>query len=937
MDDVAEDIMTQLRNYQALVANEEHMAQNCRHCPNCNILVEKHDGCDAMRCGYDARDKGGALRSSDGCGQAFSWTQALPYVPRVAHDKDAVVVRSSSVSAGVVVPPRLCTICWDHIYVGTVFEELSAEAQRMQTDPHSVFLNFIAKQSDVLDPSVVFAMMRARRFDSPSRPMRELNAIQRARWSAPPTDNYWAPEREYTRLEFTEPQRQVKLRMSELRNARCVTRVQLHMNSESNAGVSICVTCKFKPSLQIVRGASTTTLRLVALPMKAMPDGCGWLTVFDTAGLRTALQNAFQESEPVRDTHTHGKPAISAFEVASAMESLSKLTVHFSASAYVEGLQVFAAACVPPPLLEWLLEKHNSDGVHCCSFPHSELRKQLFSCGGSAGIGVCAKCMLLQINTSGDGVNQSTSHLQDDEVEWLGAVVKLSQRVPASQAKAVGPLRHDGTFGFVTCNCANVRERGLLVASATGQTGWYKVDEVVRVNLPEPVIDDLHEAVQLAIPNGSSLKVVPTCRIVSPRDLAWFHNTFLQDKCFVPPPASPSDLFGTLKRLTVNLEIALSLGKCFHSDTASVDFAAVKVIDFLGRLVRTLSSASHSVFSLQAECVSDSSLRSDMVALLFRVRRAAATCFTFAVETLQKATVANVSSGDDGPGIVSDLETGINDSRTASCGQPAASSFAAEKCDAHDVHHSSSGASPNDEKGSLSGREGPASTLLVISYHCFRLVRDTALDLSLDVRRHTTKRAQTTFPGKVQLDTEHPNQEIKLKPSGSCEQELTTELETVLGALGVHQRARRRFVEMTGARSLNDLAAMPAQELLSIWGVLHYQPTTNNEKLLNHECTDQFTVEFSEFSSGANPNFVVPVCEAFDSPNSGGAVAQDAPPLAPVPKLHLHQLQSLLPSRTLPPMLQKALSVCNGSASRLSPELKLWLELELSSAPEVSL
>ena len=191
MDDVAEDIMTQLRNYQALVANEEHMvrivpllarscagdawglltlmeccdviriticrslatittltrafthasqAQNCRHCPNCNILVEKHDGCDAMRCGYDARDKGGALRSSDGCGQAFSWTQALPYVPRVAHDKDAVVVRSSSVSAGVVVPPRLCTICWDHIYVGTVFEELSAEAQRMQTDPHSVFL-----------------------------------------------------------------------------------------------------------------------------------------------------------------------------------------------------------------------------------------------------------------------------------------------------------------------------------------------------------------------------------------------------------------------------------------------------------------------------------------------------------------------------------------------------------------------------------------------------------------------------------------------------------------------------------------------------------------------------------------------------------------------------------------------------------------------------
>lgn len=93
-----------------------------------------------MRCGYDARDKGGALRSSDGCGKNFSWSDAQPYVPQIIPGKDAVVLRSGSISGGVVVPPRLCTVCWEHVYTGTVFEELSSEAQQMRYDPHSVLL-----------------------------------------------------------------------------------------------------------------------------------------------------------------------------------------------------------------------------------------------------------------------------------------------------------------------------------------------------------------------------------------------------------------------------------------------------------------------------------------------------------------------------------------------------------------------------------------------------------------------------------------------------------------------------------------------------------------------------------------------------------------------------------------------------------------------------
>lgn len=58
--------------------DEKWKAENCRHCPTCNRLVNKMDGCNAMRCGYDTDTKGNV---QDGCRNKFDWTKAKPYTP----------------------------------------------------------------------------------------------------------------------------------------------------------------------------------------------------------------------------------------------------------------------------------------------------------------------------------------------------------------------------------------------------------------------------------------------------------------------------------------------------------------------------------------------------------------------------------------------------------------------------------------------------------------------------------------------------------------------------------------------------------------------------------------------------------------------------------------------------------------------------------------
>jgi hypothetical protein len=55
--------------------DEAWKAANCRHCPHCDRLVNKLEGCDAMCCGQDAH--GGNLQH--GCGHRFSWSAARPY------------------------------------------------------------------------------------------------------------------------------------------------------------------------------------------------------------------------------------------------------------------------------------------------------------------------------------------------------------------------------------------------------------------------------------------------------------------------------------------------------------------------------------------------------------------------------------------------------------------------------------------------------------------------------------------------------------------------------------------------------------------------------------------------------------------------------------------------------------------------------------------
>lgn len=50
------------------------------HCPHCNILIEKKDGCDSMTCGNNAEDKNKLLGNAKdrGCGKTFDWNKRVP-------------------------------------------------------------------------------------------------------------------------------------------------------------------------------------------------------------------------------------------------------------------------------------------------------------------------------------------------------------------------------------------------------------------------------------------------------------------------------------------------------------------------------------------------------------------------------------------------------------------------------------------------------------------------------------------------------------------------------------------------------------------------------------------------------------------------------------------------------------------------------------------
>ncbi|OCK77743.1 hypothetical protein K432DRAFT_395346 [Lepidopterella palustris CBS 459.81] len=76
-----EDRAAALLAFQTLQKDEQYKAQRARRCPNCNRVVERIEGCDAMTCGQDKY--GGNVQS--GCGREFRWANARPYAAETAN------------------------------------------------------------------------------------------------------------------------------------------------------------------------------------------------------------------------------------------------------------------------------------------------------------------------------------------------------------------------------------------------------------------------------------------------------------------------------------------------------------------------------------------------------------------------------------------------------------------------------------------------------------------------------------------------------------------------------------------------------------------------------------------------------------------------------------------------------------------------------------
>mmetsp|Transcript_150233 Transcript_150233/g.482796 ORF Transcript_150233/g.482796 Transcript_150233/m.482796 type:complete len:365 (+) Transcript_150233:189-1283(+) len=67
-----------IERHKELDRDEAWKGEHCRICPHCSRIVEKIDGCNAMRCGVDA-DEGG--NQQNGCGNRFQWDLAECYKP----------------------------------------------------------------------------------------------------------------------------------------------------------------------------------------------------------------------------------------------------------------------------------------------------------------------------------------------------------------------------------------------------------------------------------------------------------------------------------------------------------------------------------------------------------------------------------------------------------------------------------------------------------------------------------------------------------------------------------------------------------------------------------------------------------------------------------------------------------------------------------------
>jgi len=108
----AGELQRQLRNHEDLIASERFKGEHMRHCPHCGLEVLRTDGCSDVTCGRDATDKGNLLHSNLGCGEHFNWNEARRYKPKVNSFSPAPDTEGDMFESGLVLPPRLCRMCF---------------------------------------------------------------------------------------------------------------------------------------------------------------------------------------------------------------------------------------------------------------------------------------------------------------------------------------------------------------------------------------------------------------------------------------------------------------------------------------------------------------------------------------------------------------------------------------------------------------------------------------------------------------------------------------------------------------------------------------------------------------------------------------------------------------------------------------------------------
>lgn len=161
-----------------LARDEEWKTRNCRMCPNCGRLVQKIDGCNAMKCGQDAH---GGNRQS-GCGLSFDWETAPSYVPGNCTDAVARRRKLEDISSGrfkVCHPDITCKVC-ENAIVGARLRCINCEDFNVCGDCEASL--------DDHDLAHVFEIITRSDFDWSGHllPVGVLVRVVRSRFSTPP-------------------------------------------------------------------------------------------------------------------------------------------------------------------------------------------------------------------------------------------------------------------------------------------------------------------------------------------------------------------------------------------------------------------------------------------------------------------------------------------------------------------------------------------------------------------------------------------------------------------------------------------------------------------------------------------------------------------------------------------------------------------------------